>query len=202
MILVCPSCGATASAAAWDNDMATRDTIAAMLALPAPVGKVVLAYLGLFRPVSRALTWRKAHRITSELAALIAPGWVQVQGKPDRPCPPHIWAMAMEQMVAMGTIKRPLPNHNYLRQVAWSLADQVDAGAERHQHRQVLSGHQRMHRDDPPPAPAGEDLSQIERAWLAKYGSLPGSDPTKNPDVNRLAHDLAKRLSDKGDDDA
>lgn len=75
MILTCPSCGATASAAAWENDMAARETLQAMLALPAPVGKAILGYMGLFRPDKRALSWRKAKRIVDELAALIGPGF-------------------------------------------------------------------------------------------------------------------------------
>jgi hypothetical protein len=142
--------------------MATRDTIAAMLALPPAVAQVVLGYLGLFRPTSRALTWRKAHRITTDLAALIAPGYVQVQGKPARPCPPHIWAAAMEQMHAMTTITRPLPNHNYFRQVAWQLADQADARRERDQRAAETDGSQRVAR--PPSEPEG--MSEIMRTLM------------------------------------
>jgi len=56
MILTCPSCGATASACAWENDITAREAMQAILALPASVGKVTLGYLSLFRPTERALT--------------------------------------------------------------------------------------------------------------------------------------------------
>lgn len=124
--------------------MAARETLQAMLALPAPVGKAILGYLGLFRPDKRALSWRKAKRIVDELAALIAPGHVQLQGKPSRPCPPMLWAMAMEQMAARGDLQRPLPNHNYLRKVVWKLADQADSGREQAQRRAEVDGTQRV----------------------------------------------------------
>ena len=166
MILTCPSCGATASAAAWENDMAARETLQAMLALPAPVGKAILGYMGLFRPVQRALSWRKAKRIVDDLAALIAPGHVQLQGKPARPCPPVLWAMAMEQMAWRGDLQRPMKNHNYLRQIVWQLADQADAGREQAQRRAETDGSQRGIR--PPSDPDG--MSEIMRKLLCKQG--------------------------------
>ena len=131
MKLVCPSCGLTASAEAWINDAVARDLLLAVAILPAPLPKVTLPYLGLFRPEKRALSWAKAGKIVTELAKLAAAGHVQVQGKVARPCPPRILATAMEQMVERrDSIRRPLPNHNYLKQVAWQLADEADAKDE------------------------------------------------------------------------
>lgn len=131
MILTCPSCGATASACAWENDITAREAMQAILALPAPVAKVTLGYLSLFRPMERALTWKKVKKVVGELSAQVALGYVQVQGKPARSCPPQFWAMGMEQMVERSaTLQRPLKNHNYLRQIVWQLADQADAQQE------------------------------------------------------------------------
>jgi hypothetical protein len=131
MKLVCPSCGLTASAEAWINDAAARDLLLAVATLPAPLPKATLPYLGLFRPEKQALRWDKAGKIVSELAKSVLTGFVQVQGKVARPCPPRIWAQAMEQMIERrDAIRRPLPNHNYLRQVAWQLADEADALGE------------------------------------------------------------------------
>lgn len=171
MILTCPSCGATASACAWENDIAARETLHALLGLPAPVAKVTLGYLSLFRPDQRALTWRKAKKVVDTLTALIAPGWVQVQGKPARPCPPHLWAMAMEQMVERAaTLQRPLKNHNYLRQVVWQLADHVDAHQE-HQTRQAeANGNAQAHRDAKPKPPPAEDIHWLEERYLKAHG--------------------------------
>lgn len=131
MKLVCPSCGMTASAEAWLNDADARVVMVAVVKLPHPLPQAVLPYLGLFRPDSQALRWQRAGKIVAELARMIASGHVQVQGRVARPCPPRIWAAGMDQMVERrDAIRRPLPNHNYLRQVAWQIADEQDAQGE------------------------------------------------------------------------
>jgi len=127
----CPACGAIASAEAWENDTNSRHANAAMLDLPAPLHRYIKSYLSLFRPQSSALNWAKAHRLTEELLKLVATGNVQVQGKVSRPCPPRIWALAIEQMIERRQqLQRPLKNHNYLRHIAWSLADKEDRSQE------------------------------------------------------------------------
>ncbi|MFZ5775086.1 MAG: hypothetical protein ACOY3Z_06345 [Thermodesulfobacteriota bacterium] len=141
MRLICPGCGLTASAEAWLNDAEARELLLAVATMPAPLPEAVLPYLGLFRPESRALTWKKAGKLVAELAAITGSGYVQVQGKPARPCPPRIWTTAMEQMVARrDRITRPMPNHNYLRLVAWQLADEADAQGERQRNEDAMSG--------------------------------------------------------------
>lgn len=170
MILVCPSCGATHSAEAWENDLVARKTLAAQATLPREVSAVLLPYLALFRPDKRALSWSRTLKVMAELAALVAPGWVQVQGKPARECPPRVWAQGMEQMVERSaTLQRPLKNHNYLRLVVWQLADQVDAGRERHQYHEVASGEQRARRQ----RGDGDGEDPFLAAYKAKHGELP-----------------------------
>ncbi|MEW6595677.1 MAG: hypothetical protein AB1413_12485 [Thermodesulfobacteriota bacterium] len=141
MRLICPGCGLTASAEAWLNDAEARELLLVVAKLPPPLPEAVLPYLGLFRPEQKALAWKKARRVVAELAQLVGSGHVQVQGKPARPCPPRLWAEAMGQMVERRErITPPLPNHNYLRQVAWQLADQADSQAERTRTEQMLAG--------------------------------------------------------------
>jgi hypothetical protein len=133
MKLVCPSCGAIASANSWMNDELCRETLAKIAALPSPLPKASLGYLGLFRPGQNGLTWKKALRLAEEIAAIASKGFVHVQGKIDHNCPPRIWAQAMEQMVERrNSLSLPLPNgHVYLCKVAWDLANQEDAANER-----------------------------------------------------------------------
>jgi len=141
MRLICPGCGLTASAEAWLNDTEARETMQTLTKLPPELHGQLLPYLGLFRPESRALSWKKAARLMAELSQLTGLRHVQVQGKPSRPCPPKIWAEAMGQMVERRErITRPLPNHNYLRQVAWQLADEADANGEKQRHTDALAG--------------------------------------------------------------
>lgn len=131
MKLVCPSCGAIASAESWMNDELSRETLASIASLQAPLPKAVLGYLSLFRPGQNGLTWKKALRLVEEINKLTAVGYVGIHGRVDRDCPAMIWAQAMEQMSERrNLLTLPLKNHNYLRQVAWQLADQEDARSE------------------------------------------------------------------------
>ncbi len=140
MRLICPACGAMCSADAMNNDADCRATIAALVRLPDPLPASALAYLALFRSDARALSWKKASKLVAELAALVAAGHVQVDKRAARPCPPYLWARAIENMQASTTITRPLPNHNYLRQVAYGLADQADAAGEKERNQQERAG--------------------------------------------------------------
>lgn len=131
MKLVCPGCGATASFEAWDNDVAIRQTIAALAELPGDLPVATLRYLGLFRPAKRALSWKKALKLVREVLAVTTTSHIQIQGHVARPCAPRIWSQAMEDMVNRSDqLRRPMKNHNYLKQVAYDLADKEDAASE------------------------------------------------------------------------
>jgi hypothetical protein len=134
MKLICPGCGVVASAETWSNDELCRETLLVISRLSAPLPKAVLGYLSLFRPGKQALTWKKALRLAGEIEQLVATGYVHVQGKVDRTCPPSMWARAMEQMVEQrGALRLPMASHNYLAKIAWDLADQADYGKEKKQ---------------------------------------------------------------------
>lgn len=128
MKLVCPSCGATASAEAWANDAAIRYTIEALIQLPTPVRLQTLAYLGLFRQGGKALPWKRALTIVRSLKDLVAEGTVHWQGGETRPCNAAIWGQAMEATLASGP--KGLKNHNYLRKCAWEMAATLAAAME------------------------------------------------------------------------
>jgi len=129
MKLVCPSCGATASAEAWTNDTAIRYTFDALVQLPSPVLRQALAYLGLFRQGTKALPWQRALVIARSLNELVAEGSVHWQGGETRPINAEIWGKAIEATIASGP--KGLRNHNYLRKCAWDLAADLAAKTER-----------------------------------------------------------------------
>ena len=131
MKLICPSCGATASAESWINDANCRETLLVISRLAPPLPKATLGYISLFRPGQQALTWKKALRLAQEIESLAGKGYVHIQGRVDRPCPPRIWAQAMEQMVERREgLTLPLPNHIYLSKVAYDLATETTRQAE------------------------------------------------------------------------
>jgi hypothetical protein len=129
---VCQTCGATAPLEWFLTTAQDRACMAVIARLPRDVAHQALHYLALFRPESgRSITPARAQKLLTELEALVSTGYVQVSGKVARPCPPTIWSQAMEQMMAKRDRLGQLKNHNYLRQVAWPLADAADAASER-----------------------------------------------------------------------
>ncbi|MDR3089839.1 MAG: hypothetical protein LBU39_08485 [Desulfobulbaceae bacterium] len=178
MKLVCPACGATASADAWHQDAACREMMAQAFDLDKEIQRVLLSYLSLFRPEKSSLSWARALRLVTELRALTAKGYAHVQGKADRRCPPHLWAAAMEQMVLRrAQLSLPVKNHNYLRQVAWQLADQADALADR-QGRQAEAAHR------PPPTGCCQEIH-------------PADDPAVRAKAEKAIAEIRARLGNR-----
>lgn len=177
---MCQTCGATAPLEWFLAEPIARQVLATALKLPQTVQDQLLGYLALFRPAGGSMQPKKALRLVREIAVLVATGHVQVKGQVARPCPPRVWGQAMEQMAERrDTLRLPLANHNYLRQIVWGLADQEDARAEAQYHDKALSGNHRAPLTRPAghPLPEGEGkdddgLLPVERAILARGGTL------------------------------
>ncbi|MDH4317917.1 MAG: hypothetical protein OEV64_05960 [Desulfobulbaceae bacterium] len=175
MKLRCPSCGATASADAYNNDAQARELLALAVTFPQPVAKVLLNYLALFRPEKTALSWSRALTIALELHALVSAGTIQVDKKVARPCNPHQWAAGIEEMLARrdGGLRLPMPNHNYLKKIVYEAADQADAKNEAAYHQAAQSGNLRSYQPKGP-EPLGDDgLLPIEREMKKRDMQLP-----------------------------
>lgn len=181
MKLVCPGCGATASAEAWVNDATCREVLQVVSRLQAPLPKTCLGYLSLFRPGVRALTWKKALRVSLEVEQLTGRGFVNIQGKVDRNCPARIWAKAMEQMLEQrDRLNLPMPNHNYLRKVAYDLADQMDYRQEKKSESQKQA--QRIRPDRSKGDINLDPLEKARREWDAEHEV-----PTEKKGLNDLS---------------
>lgn len=159
MRLVCPSCGATASAEAWNNDAAIRYTIGALLQLPTPVRLQALAYLGLFRQGIKALPWRRALTIATSLKDLVQEDTVHWQGGETRPVNAEIWGKAIEATLASGP--KGLKNHNYMRKCAWDLA--ADLAAKTEKDRETARQNRRPDDVADPDKLSNETRQQIEK---------------------------------------
>ena len=175
MKLICPGCGAIASAESWMNDVNCRETLLLISRLPAPLPKTTLGYLSLFRPGKQALSWKKALRLVGEIDGLTGKGFVHVSGRVDRNCPARIWGQAMEQMVDRRIgLTLPLPNHTYLSKVAYDLADSADYQHEKNQHN---AAQQRRPLPDRSVAdPMLDPMEKARREWDAKHGA-PSAEP-------------------------
>lgn len=148
MLLTCPSCGGRASIEAWENDGAQREFMVLLARAPRPVAEQLLRYFGLFRApgANRAMSWKKALRISKEVMALVVTGYVQGKGKVARPCSVQQWGQGMETMVDMasaGQLSLPMKSHNYLISIVWQSADKADKANESSYREQEATGHVR-----------------------------------------------------------
>lgn len=109
MRLKCPACHAEFSLAAALDDEAGRQLTVLLADLPREVSRPLLAYAGLWRSATRALSWDRALRITREALALTADH--------------AALAAALAETVEAMRVKqaepgwKPLTSHNYLRRV-------------------------------------------------------------------------------------
>jgi hypothetical protein len=167
MRLTCPSCGATASVEAWQNDAYVRYFIEAIVALPSPVLRQTLAYLGLFRKNGKSLSWPQALGLARDMRSLVETGTVHWQGCETRPCTAEIWAAAMEATLAAAP--KGLKNHNYLRQVAWEKAEEL---ARKTETDRETARKRRTREIDEEPMPMGETARQAVTDLKKKWGEV------------------------------
>lgn len=107
----------------------------------------------------------KAERIITEFIDLVGKGYVSEKGKVDRPCPPYIWATAMEQMLEKASaLTLPMKSHGYLRTIAYQLADKADAQVEKKQHDSVVRGDHRGRQA------SATGMSEIMQKYEDKFG--------------------------------
>ncbi len=156
MKLTCPACGAVASAEAWVNDASCRQFMDELTRLPGPVQVRTLPYIALFRKSKRGLSWPRALRIIKTLSELVHEGTVQWDGGELRPAPPYLWAEAMDRTIDRSP--KALENHNYLRKIAWEMAEKLAAKAEREREQQKMN---RAYIEREP-----EKVSQVLREFL------------------------------------
>ena len=131
MKLICPSCGGVHSAEAWLSDADARQSLRIVAELPWEVGRRALPYLAFFRPKSgRGLIWSKTLRLLSEIKTLVTEPYIQWDRGVARPNSSRAWGMAMEKLVENPPKHLPLKNHNYLRAVAYDIADEMDRAEE------------------------------------------------------------------------
>ena len=168
----CQTCGTVAPIEWFLAEAEYRQICASLVELPKDVQAVVFHYLGLFRPATgRAIAAKKAGRLLAEIRTMVTTGYVQVDRKAARPCPTRIWALAMEQMVERrDRLNLPMPNHNYLKSIAYDLADHADAKHEMSANVAPRRSRQPVERADA--NPALDPLEKARRAWDAKHEAV------------------------------
>jgi hypothetical protein len=133
MKITCPCCAAQYSIEAAMADESARRAVAAALAIPAPVGELLLRYAALFRPRSRALAWPRVLKLLEELQTGITNGRISWKGR-TWTTTLEMWRQALEEIIKIahsGKLRLPLGSHGYLHAILTGLADQAEAEQER-----------------------------------------------------------------------
>lgn len=130
MKATCPHCGTYGPLEIFLTADDAKSVQLAVAALPGELPRLTWSYLGLWRKPgsSRVLTWERAGRIVAELADLVAEPEIQWKGGRLVPSRQEFWAQAIKLILdrdAQGKLDRPLEAHNYLRAVAYELAEKA-----------------------------------------------------------------------------
>ena len=130
MKLSCPACGAVASLDVLLGHESARDAVMVALAMPAPLGKLMVQYLGLFRPAQRQLSFDRVANLINELLPMIQEAKIERGGR-IWAAPQDYWKMGMEDMLAKrDKLTLPLKNHGYLLAIIESYSSKAEAQAE------------------------------------------------------------------------
>ena len=130
MKLSCPACGAVASLDVLLGHEGAREAVMAALALPAPLGKLLVQYLALFRPAQRQLSLDRVASLLAELQPMIAEAKIERGGR-IWSAPIDYWQMALTEMVAKRDgLTLPLKSHGYLLAIIAGYSEKADARAE------------------------------------------------------------------------
>lgn len=144
MQLTCPACFARYSIEAALTDDDARRAVAAALKMPAPLGDLILRYIGLFRAPKRALSWDRAARLIEDLLAPMQAGRIERHGR-IWAAPLEAWRAALTEMLdRRDKLQLPLKSHGYLFEIIAAQANKGEAQVEAQAEEQKR---QRPHRD-------------------------------------------------------
>jgi len=126
----CPACGAAFSLDALIGNEGAREAVMAALAIPAPLGKLLVQYLSLFRPAQRQLSFDRVASILNELLPMIAEAKIERGGR-IWSAPQEYWSMALTEMInKRDNLTLPLKSHGYLLAIIEGYGSKAEAKQE------------------------------------------------------------------------
>ena len=132
MKFACPSCGALMSLDVVVAHDGAREAVQTALQMPAPIGKLLIQYVALFRPAKRQLTLDRLASLLGELLPMIRSAQITRDGRV-WPAPQEVWPAALQEMLDRDKAKpftRPLKSHGYLLEIIAGKVGQAEARAE------------------------------------------------------------------------
>lgn len=132
MRLSCPTCGAEMTLDVLVAHEGAREAVLTALQLPAPLGKLLVQYLAMFRPPKRQLSWERVATVLADLREPIAAARIERHGR-TWPAPLEYWKAALEQMVLLrgeAKLQLPLKSHGYLLEIVAGMSGKAESKAE------------------------------------------------------------------------
>jgi hypothetical protein len=163
MNLTCPCCSVEFPIEAGFNDADGKRLAVLFAEMEPDLGRAAIGYLRLFKPPKTALRIARAIKIVQQLVELVSRGSVcrDERGDVRRPATPAVWSQAIEQMLqGKQKLVLPIENHNYLRAIAFAIADSIDAKAEQNREQERRSVRTRA------PEPVIETPVEAHLRWL------------------------------------
>lgn len=140
--VTCPGCGCRGDVEAFMVEEDAKRMAAGFAELEPALGRAMLRYLRVFKPIKRELSAARAARIIADLVAMVETGTVckDERSGQRRPAPIAVWVEAIDKLLAAPPADLPLPNHSYLRSIVFTIAGEhqgrapvrSDAPAVRH----------------------------------------------------------------------
>lgn len=107
-----------------------REAVMAALEVPPPLGKLLLQYVGLFRPTKYALGFDRVASLLNELLPMLKENVIERNGI-TYPAPLPYWREAIEQMLAARErLVLPLKSHGYLLEIIAGIASKAAGKVE------------------------------------------------------------------------
>lgn len=129
MRIICPCCQTDFPLEAGINDVNARSAITRAFSLT-PIGKLLLAYVQLFKPEKRALSMDNLVKILDQIIPMIQEGKIE-HAKRTWSAPHVYWEQAIGQMIDnREKLRLPLKNHSYLFTIIAGFADKAESKAE------------------------------------------------------------------------
>lgn len=130
MKLTCPSCGASMSLDIVLANEGAREAIMLALRMPAPIGKLLVQYVALFRPASRSLSFDRVAGLLSELLPMIEAARIERSGR-TWAAPQEAWRAALDEILSKrDKLTLPLKSHGYLLEILAGYANKAEAKDE------------------------------------------------------------------------
>lgn len=185
MRLTCPACGACGSIEFFLRDAAERRSLVAALKLPPSLADRVVAYLALFRPGKRALTWDRVERILAELMAPIGAAQVERHGR-IWAAPLASWEQAFDELLGKReSLRLPLKSHGYLFEIIVGIAQRAEARGEmREEARRRQGGSPEPIAEPVDRGPGGRPTDALVEAEMRRFAAADSPAPEGDPEVS------------------